>query len=84
MIEANSFLSSNIKKITPFETKIGIIGFGRIGKKLKEILDAIGFPNITYDPYIPECSGTLMDVLSFLSMTNQICRLVHQYPPQVQ
>lgn len=51
------------KKITPFETKIGIIGFGRIGKKLKEILDAIGFPNIVYDPYISECSGTLKDVL---------------------
>ncbi|RZO99133.1 MAG: hypothetical protein EVA47_01105 [Gammaproteobacteria bacterium] len=51
------------KKIIPYKTKIGIIGFGRIGKKIKSILDLIEFPNTVYDPYLPECVSSLEDVL---------------------
>lgn len=38
-------------KIKPFESSIGIIGYGNIGKKLKAILDEIDYPNFVYDPY---------------------------------
>ena len=33
-------------KIKPYETKFGIIGFGNIGKRFKNILDEINFPVI--------------------------------------
>ena len=51
------------KKIIPYKSKIGIIGYGRIGKKIKSILDLIEFPNTVYDPYLPECTSSLEDVL---------------------
>jgi len=51
-------------KIKPFETKIGIIGYGNIGKKFKNILDEINFPSVIYDPYFPEISSSLEEVLS--------------------
>ena len=51
------------KKIIPYKTKIGIIGHGRIGSKIKSILDFIEFPNAVYDPYLPEFTSGLEDVL---------------------
>ena len=33
------------------------------GKKIKSILDLIEFPNTVYDPYLPECTSSLEDVL---------------------
>ena len=51
------------KKIIPYKTKIGIIGHGRIGRKIKSILDFIEFPNIVYDPYLPECTSGFEDAL---------------------
>ena len=51
-------------KIKPFETKIGIIGSGKIGSHLKNILDEINFPNLVYDPYLPQISSSFEEVLS--------------------
>ena len=51
-------------KIKPYETKFGIIGFGNIGKRFKNILDGINFPCCIYDPYFPEVSSSLDEVLS--------------------
>ncbi len=51
-------------KIEPFETRIGIIGYGNIGKRFKNILDEINFPNYIYDPYFPDVSSSLKKVLS--------------------
>ncbi len=51
-------------KIKPYETKFGIIGFGNIGKKFKNILDEINFPCCVYDPYFPKVSSSLDEVLS--------------------
>ena len=51
-------------KIKPYETKFGIIGFGNIGKRFKNILDEINFPCCIYDPYFPEVSSSLDEVLS--------------------
>ena len=51
-------------KITPFKSKIGIIGYGNIGKKIKFILDKIKYPNFVYDPYEIEAKNSLDDVLS--------------------
>jgi erythronate-4-phosphate dehydrogenase len=51
-------------KIKPFEAKIGIIGYGNIGKRFKNILDEINFPSYIYDPYFPEISSSLDEVLS--------------------
>jgi erythronate-4-phosphate dehydrogenase len=51
-------------KITPYKTKFGIIGYGNIGKRFKNILDEINFPSCIYDPYFPEVSSSLDEVLS--------------------
>ena len=51
-------------KIKPYETKFGIIGFGNIGKRFKNILDEINFPCCIYDPYFPKASSNLDEVLS--------------------
>ena len=51
-------------KIKPYETKFGIIGYGNIGKRFKNILDGINFPCYIYDPYFPEVSSSLDEVLS--------------------
>ena len=51
-------------KIKPYETKFGIIGFGNIGKRFKNILDEINFPCCIYDPYFPKVSSSLDEVLS--------------------
>ena len=51
-------------KIKPYETKFGIIGYGNIGKRFKNILDAINFPCCIYDPYFPKVSSSLDEVLS--------------------
>ena len=51
-------------KIKPYETKFGIIGFGNIGKRFKNILDGINFPCCIYDPYFPKVSSSLDEVLS--------------------
>ena len=51
-------------KIKPYETKFGIIGYGNIGKRFKNILDEINFPCCFYDPYFPEVSSSLDEVLS--------------------
>jgi erythronate-4-phosphate dehydrogenase len=51
-------------KIKPYETKFGIIGYGNIGKRFKNILDEINFPCCIYDPYFPEVSSSLDEVLS--------------------
>jgi len=51
-------------KIKPYEAKFGIIGYGNIGKKFKNILDEINFPCCIYDPYFPEVSSSLDEVLS--------------------
>ena len=51
-------------KIRPYETKFGIIGYGNIGKRFKNILDEINFPCCIYDPYFPEVSASLEEVLS--------------------
>ena len=51
-------------KIKPYETKFGIIGYGNIGKRFKNILDEINFPCCIYDPYFPKVSSSLDEVLS--------------------
>ncbi len=51
-------------KIKPFETRIGIVGYGNIGKRFKNILDEINFSSCIYDPYFPEISSSLEEVLS--------------------
>ena len=51
-------------KIKPYEAKFGIIGYGNIGKRFKNILDEINFPCCIYDPYFPELSSSLHEVLS--------------------
>jgi len=51
-------------KIKPYKTKFGIIGYGNIGKRFKNILDGINFPCCIYDPYFPEVSSSLDEVLS--------------------
>ena len=51
-------------KIKPYEAKFGIIGYGNIGKRFKNILDEINFPCCIYDPYFPELSSSLDEVLS--------------------
>ena len=52
------------RQIKPYETKFGIIGFGNIGKRFKNILDEINFPCCIYDPYFPKVSSSLDEVLS--------------------
>ena len=41
-----------VKNYSGIEKKVGIIGYGNIGSKVKDILDHLNISNCSYDPYL--------------------------------
>jgi|TARA_B110000858_G_scaffold192580_1_gene243537 erythronate-4-phosphate dehydrogenase len=74
-IEVNSAKGCNAQAVTEYildalsvsnEKRLGIIGQGFVGSKLKKVLEAYDYEIKTYDPYLYEHDEkTLNDVLSF-------------------
>lgn len=63
-----------IKNYSGIEKKVGIVGYGNVGKKVKNILDHLQIRNCTYDPYLNE---------SFLTDINEIyeCEIITFHVP---
>ncbi len=51
------------QKFEPFDSIIGLVGYGFIGKKIKLTLEQINFPCKVYDPYLDEARDSLESVL---------------------
>lgn len=67
-----SYLNNN--NLFSLNDVVGIVGYGNIGKKLKEILDFFSIKNVVYDPFLNH---------DFLSDINQIkdCDLISLHVP---
>lgn len=64
----------NEEKLFDLKNKIGIVGYGHIGKKLKVVLDTLSIPCFVYDPFLDH---------DFLCNINEIkdCDLISLHIP---